>query len=109
MEKLKRKFDLWFWFIVLLFPLIGFLFAYHGLGGEMTLLAYIDNEYAFAFVRNIIDDVWRAVFGAACPIGGFASYIVLVEIIHCFVYVLVFIPRMAQKFIDWGCNLWQKS
>ncbi len=98
--KLKQKIDLILWAFVWVLPVFAFFVSYYRIGSAPQLLTFIDEQFAFPFVRDIINNVWTAAFGAALPLAGFLSYLVGVEIAHCLFDVVVFIPRFAHSLIE---------
>lgn len=110
MKSLKNKIDTYLWAFMWLLPFLAYFVAFFNNASNAPLfLTYIDDYFAFDFIKDIFDDVFSAVFGNGLAIDGLLSYLVAVEIGHVMFDVVVFIPRMAHKFIDWGCNLWQKD
>ena len=114
MAKLNKKLDYWFWFIVGIFPVFLFLTCYRS--GASSINDYYTFEqfceyfgFRFDFIANIITDVCQRVFSGDLPGTNFASYFIGIQIIHCFVDVLVFIPRFAHDLIDRSEHLWKKD
>ena len=100
MAKLKEKNDSLLWTAILLLPFFAFFVSWFRVGSAPAFLTFVNEQFAFPFVQNIINDVWELVFGAELQLAGYISYLVCVEVIKCFFNVLVFIPCMAQFFVD---------
>ena len=100
MTKLKSKIDLFLWALICMLPLFAFFVSWYRVGAAPELLTFIDEQFAFSFVRDIINNVWNTAFGSALPLAGFISYLVCVEVVHCLFDAVVFIPRIAHSFID---------
>ena len=98
--KLKQKIDHLLWAFVWMLPLFAFFVSYYRIGSAPQLLTFIDEQFAFPFVRDIINNVWTTAFGAALPLAGYLSYLVGVEIAHCLFDVVVFIPRFAHSLVE---------
>ena len=100
MTKLKTKIDLFLWAASWLLPFFAFFVSYFRIGEAPQLLTFVDEQFAFPFIRDLINNVWSSAFGSALPLAGFISYLVCVEVVHCLFDAVVFIPRMAHSFID---------
>lgn len=98
--KLKEKIDHLLWAFVWMLPLFAFFVSWYRIGSAPQLLTFIDEQFAFPFVRDIINNVWNTAFGSALPLAGFLSYLVGVEIAHCLFDVVVFIPRFAHSLVE---------
>ncbi len=105
MEKLKYKIDHLLWAFVWLIPIIGYLIAFWRTGTDVIIFTYINNNFSFTWIKNILDTVITTAFNTEFAITGYISYLVGVEIIHVMFDIIVFIPRFAHDMIDWGCNL----
>lgn len=117
-DRFGRKMDKIFWFLISMAPLICyFCFLVNSFGSIQTG----DSYWTFgSFMKNIFgiyaDDsnpffsVFYRLFGASSTIfpmltenGGlvhFFSYLCVVEVVHVCFDVIVFIPRLAHKWIS---------
>lgn len=100
MGRLKIKIDMFLWAFMWMLPFLAYFVAWFRIGSAPELLSFIDQSYAFPFIKDIVNNVWQNAFGSTMPLAGFISYLVAVEIIHCLFDVVVFIPRMAHTFVD---------
>lgn len=84
------------WLLIAVIPLIMFI----GKDGAF-FLDFLNEFYTFTFISDIINSVLGVVgFDISAVIVAYISYLVSVEIIHCFFDVLVFIPRFAHSLIE---------
>lgn len=101
MIKSKEKIDRILWMIIWLVPFISFFIGFRQTGTETPIFTYIDTNFSFAFVKNLIDQIWATVFsGSSLCLSGYISYLVAVEVIHCLFDAVVFIPRFAHDLIE---------
>lgn len=100
MHKFEKKIDLILWGLIWLAPFLGYIVTYWMQSGADPVFTYIETNYAFPFVRNIINQIWRTAFGSNTVMAGYISYLVGVEIIHAMFDALIFIPRFAHNFIE---------
>lgn len=107
--KLKEKIDHLLWAFVWMLPLFAFFVSWYRIGSAPQLLFFIDEQFAFPFVRDIFNNVWNTAFGSALPLAGFLSYLVGVEIAHCLFDVVVFIPRFAHSLVERSESLCQRK
>ena len=119
--RFSRKLDCLFWWIVRLLPIfVMFVFMWKAYfsGYDENLLWGENLYYPFEplssiltehFGMNIDNDITNALFTVFDSfVGGFYdtpfiayfSYLVYVEIIHLFVDILLFIPRLAHKWMN---------
>lgn len=109
------KLDKIFWFFIQFFPLLSwclYLFSFNGYGDAgssfMSFWTWLNNQiFGSIMTENVIYTTLIEIFGAygVFPIFGtsfllFITYLVSVEIIHVFYDVIVFIPRLAHKWIS---------
>lgn len=109
------KLDKILWFLILLFPMISwclYLFSFNGYGDTSSSLVsfwtWLNNQIIGSNVsNNVVYVALSNIFGASgvFPVFGtsfllFITYLVNVEIIHVCFEVLVFIPRLAHKWIS---------
>lgn len=98
-NRFSRKLDKIFWFIVLLLPAFTYFVTAYRMTGAPDFLTYCE-AYRFPFIAEIFESVFtKAEFGGIA-IVNYLSYCVGVEIAHCLFDVVVFIPRLAHKFIS---------
>ncbi|MBQ9099366.1 MAG: hypothetical protein IJY50_08065 [Clostridia bacterium] len=102
MAKLKHKIDLILWAFVWMLPVFAFFVSWYRIGSAPEILTFIDEQFAFPFIRDIINNVWTTAFGAELQLAGFLSYLICVEVAHCLFDAVVFIPRFAHSLIEKG-------
>lgn len=100
--------DNMFWYIIYLLPIIMYVFNICGHGdGSVSLLEYFNSN--FSMVTNVISDTITSIFGTegVLPLfssGGFIidylTYFIACMLIHLAVDFLLFIPRLAHKWLD---------
>lgn len=100
MAKLKIKIDHFLWAFIWMLPVFAFFVSWYRIGEAPAILVFIDEQFAFPFVRDLINNVWSTAFGAELQLAGYLSYLICVEIAHCLFDAVVFIPRIAHSFID---------
>ena len=100
MKKLKNKVDVFLWAFMWMLPVLAYFIAWFRIGAAPEILAFIDDQFSFGFVRDIINDVWQLAFEETLPVAGLISYLVGIEVVHCLFDAVVFIPRIAHTFID---------
>ena len=100
MAKLKQKIDLFLWAFMWMLPFLAFFVSWFRIGSAPEILTFIDQQFSFPFVRDILNNVWTTAFGAELQLAGLLSYLICVEIAHCMFDAIVFIPRIAHTFID---------
>lgn len=100
MAKLKIKIDHFLWAAMWLLPLFAFFVSWYRVGSAPQLLSFVDQQFAFPFIKDLLNGVWQLAFESDLQLAGYISYLVSVEIVHCFFDVIVFIPRIAHSFID---------
>lgn len=100
MRGLKTKNDYFLWEFMRMLPFLVFFVSWYRIGGAPSFLTFVDQEFAFPFIRDILNSVWSTAFGADLHLAGYISYLVCVDVVRCFFNVIVFIPRVAQIFID---------
>ena len=100
MAKLKQKIDYFLWAFMWMLPFLAFFVSWFRIGAAPQILTFIDEQFAFKWVQDLINNAWSLAFGENLPIAGFLSYLIGVEVAHCLFDVVVFIPRMAHTFID---------
>lgn len=100
MTKMKHKIDQFLWAFMWMLPFLAFFVSWFRIGSAPAILTWIDQQFSFPFVRDILNNVWSTAFGAELQLSGFISYLICVEVVHCLFDVVVFIPRIAHTFID---------
>jgi hypothetical protein len=83
-------------------PVFAFFVSWYRIGSAPEILTFIDEQFAFPWVRDLINDVWQTAFGAELQLAGFLSYLIAVEVAHCLFDAVVFIPRFAHSLIEKG-------
>lgn len=99
MKNLKEKIDQFLWAFMWLLPFLAYFVAWFRIGSAPDLLTYINSTYSFAFVEDIFNNVWQTAFNSTCPLAGYISYLVSVEIVHVLFDIVVFIPRFAHNVV----------
>ena len=100
MKDLKIKIDHFLWAFIWMLPVVAFVVSYYQIGNAPQLLTFVDEQFAFPFIKDIINNVWNTAFSSDLPLAGYISYLICVEVIHCLFDAVVFIPRIAHAFID---------
>lgn len=100
----KRRFayrlDMLFWFIVMLLPLIVY-YVMNFRNPETTeFFVFMANFSPFSFIQDVLDSVSETAFGSTFALTSYLGYCVGVEIFHVLFDVIVFIPRLAHKWIS---------
>ena len=98
-NRFSRKLDKVFWFILLLLPIIVYFVMYFSTGTTLNFITYVHN-FRFPFIADIFESVFTSANFGGIVIVNYLSYCVGVEIAHCLFDVVVFIPRLAHKFIS---------
>lgn len=111
-DRFAKKLDRIFWFIVLIMPYFSYIFSFFSKSSELPTNFPGFLRYYFlgdsTFINNV---VWNALYHLFGPSGTFPVFsspsglyifywFVWVEIFHVFFDVIVFIPRIAHKFIS---------
>lgn len=107
--KTKEKIDLYLWAFMWLLPVLAYFIQFYRSGTAVNLLAFIDENFTFDFIKNLLNNIWQHAFDSNLKIAGYLSYLVVVEIAHCLFDVVVFIPRFAHEVIDKGVHLCRKE
>ena len=102
MAKLKLKIDHFLWAFIWMLPVFAFFVSWYRIGSAPEILTFIDEQFAFPWVRDLINDVWQTAFGAELQLARFLSYLIAVEVAHCLFDAVVFIPRFAHSLIEKG-------
>ncbi len=100
-RRLADKLDRLFWFMMWLLPLAVFAFCYAMEGSDLaTFLAFLSENFSFTFIEEILDNLIQTTFNSSFAFTPYLSYVVGVEIVHVFFDVIVFIPRLAHKWVS---------
>lgn len=111
-DRFANKLDHFFWFFIKLMPFFAYVFSFflRTSGGYTNFPGFFLNYFLSggSFSDNI---VWQCLYSLFGPGGVFPyfssetalyvfTWIIWVEIFHVFFDVIVFIPRIAHKFIS---------
>lgn len=99
-RRLTFKLDAIFWFVVSLLPILVYFVLNYRNPSAPDFFTYISGFAPFTFIQDILDDVTDLSFGATFKLNAFLAYCVGVEILHVLFDVIVFIPRLAHKWIS---------
>lgn len=98
----KRRFaykcDKVFWLIVALLPVIAFFVVNFRSASSQDFLVYME-AWQFDFIYNAFESAFTTANFGALACFSYLSYVAGVEIAHCLFDIVVFIPRLAHKFI----------
>jgi hypothetical protein len=110
------KLDKIFWFIISFFPLFSwliYLFSFSSYtASPLTFYAWLEQNFAFMgqISQSIIYSTFYQIFSItsvaslfptlSTSLMAFFTYLITVEIIHVVYDVIVFIPRLAHKWIS---------
>ena len=114
--RFSHKLDKIFWFIISFFPLFSwlvYLFSFSSYtASPLTFYAWLEQNFAFLgqvsqsaiystfyrlFSITSVDSLFPAL---STSLMAFFTYLVTVEIVHALYDVIVFIPRLAHKWIS---------
>ena len=99
---LRDKLDLVFWWLIWLLPLLAAFVCFFGGEGETgaQFVSFMDS-FTFSFISDMWLDI-EALISITFPavLRAYASYIVSVEIVHVFVDVMIFIPRICHNIVE---------
>lgn len=113
--RFAHKLDKVFWYLLLMLPVISwcvYLFSFNGYGDTSSSLisfgSWLTNQFTGSGAsNNVVYTTLNSIFGPSgvFPVFGpsfllFVTYLVNIEIIHVFFDVIVFIPRLAHKWIS---------
>lgn len=99
-QKMKNKIDQLLWALIWLLPVLSYVVTFWRVGDAVPIFTYVNANFSFAFVRELLDAIWLKVFNSALPLSGYISYLVVVEVVHCMFDAVVFVPRLAHAFIE---------
>lgn len=113
-KKISKIFDKMFWGLVMALPLLVYVF-YIIKTGNIYSFESVFTDFGFGIdTSGVIFQTFSSLFGvtagSSSAIAAFTgngiilyiTYIVLVELIHLIVDCLLYIPRIAMKFLDKG-------
>lgn len=106
-----HKLDKFFWFFISFWPVFGWLFSMLGGQAPVSFTDYMATIFGSGlYSSNLFYSVLDRLFGAggffplflasSDGILRFFTYLCTVEIIHVYFDVIVFIPRLAHKWIS---------
>lgn len=111
--RFSYKLDKIFWFLLTAFPLFGYLLYLFSINGAVDSLSFYSFMQNFAQIAthtgNPVQQVFVSIFGssglfplfsAGSGLIDFFTYAVSIEILHVCFDVIVFIPRLAHKWIS---------
>lgn len=110
------KLDKIFWFMISLFPLFSwliYLFSFSSYtASPLTFYAWLEQNFAFMgqISNSVIYSTFYQIFSItsvdslfpvlSTSLMAFFTYLTTVEIVHVLYDVIVFIPRLAHKWIS---------
>jgi ABC-type spermidine/putrescine transport system permease subunit II len=104
MKRFSKKLDSFFWFLILILPIVIYITISFNVGNSTDFSTFI-SSWTFPFISDIFNDIFTGDLLFNPILVDYISYCVSVEIIHVFFDVVVFIPRLAHKlsgrFIDY--------
>lgn len=113
-KKISHIFDKLFWGFIMLLPLLVYV-LYIVKTGSVYPLESVFADFGFGIdTTSVIYTTFASIFGVASGTASnvpaflsngvvlYITYIVLIELIHLIVDVLLYIPRIAMKFLDKG-------
>lgn len=96
--RFAHKLDKLFWWFVMLLPVFAFLLG-HFRDSAVSMTAFFELVPAFPFIEDILNNVTELAFDSVFAINPYLSYCIGVEIMHVLFDIVVFIPRLAHKWI----------
>lgn len=110
------KLDKFFWFVISLFPLFSwliYLFSFSSYTtSPLTFFAWLDQYFGFIgqITNSVIYSTLYQIFSItsvdslfpvlSTSLMAFFTYLITVEIVHVVYDIIVFIPRLAHKWIS---------
>lgn len=110
------KLDKFFWFVISLFPLFSwliYLFSFSSYTtSPLTFFAWLDQYFGFIgqIPNSVIYSTLYQIFSItsvdslfpvlSTSLMAFFTYLITVEIVHVVYDIIVFIPRLAHKWIS---------
>lgn len=99
-KRTAYKLDKIFWFIVSLLPVLVYLFINKENPSAENFFVFLEGFSPFPFISDIFDSVTQSAFNTTFAINDYLAYVIGVEIFHVMFDVVVFIPRLAHKWIE---------
>lgn len=99
-KNLKQKIDLWLWALIWILPVLSYVVSFWRTGNAVPIFEYINENFSFALIHNVLDQIWLKAFDSQLVLSGYISYLIVVEVVHCVFDAVVFIPRFAHAVID---------
>lgn len=99
-RRLSYKLDMLFWFLVSVLPILVYLLVNFHNPAAPDFFEYLSGFAPFSFLEEIFDSVTETAFGSSFRLNSYLAYCVAVEILHVLFDVVVFIPRLAHKWIS---------
>lgn len=105
--------DTIFWYVIYMLPIVAYLILIASRhGAEVPSLSAYFDQFGIPFVSDIVGSALTNIFGAdgILPLYGASvgipifSWYVSMTIIHLAVDVLLFIPRLAHKWLNAFCK-----
>ncbi len=96
-KRFADKLDRLFWFLIILLPLVLFYLCEEWSFDSFS--AFMSENFSFSFIETILDSIIEMTFNSNFALTSYLSYVVGVELIHVFFDVIVFIPRLAHKWV----------
>lgn len=116
-DRFSRKLDKFFWWFIRLLPIFLMLLieyaSYRSGGGADETLFYYVAKFVDVNDNNVVFNALYEIFGPGRILPFFngnvdlihyMSYLVYVELLHLFFDVIIFIPRLARKWINIACQ-----
>lgn len=109
---IKKVSDTVFWYVIYLLPVICYILAYFRQGLSAGSLATFFETMGIPVLSDVVTETLTKIFGAEgiLPLYGASvgipifSWYVSMMIIHLAVDFLLFIPRLAHKWMDKFCQ-----
>lgn len=92
------------WMLIWVLPFFAWRFQIEAVATTLPFLEWVDQYYAWSFIKEIFDNVSTVAFGSTFALAGYISYLIEVEIIHVLFDIVVFIPRFTHKLMEKAVN-----
>lgn len=99
MKRIEKKFDILFWFLVDILPIVLYFVLNFRSASPVDFSQFISN-FRFDFVADIFNQIFTNDLVFPVVLVDFLSYFVSVGIIHIFVDFVLFIPRFAHNVFE---------
>lgn len=105
--------DTWFWYLLYLFPVVAYLFYFFADGyTTTTFVTFMTNNLGFVFdSTNVVFTTVQSLFGSdgvlplwsadSTAITIMVTWFVTVFLVHLAVDFILFIPRLAHKYLNY--------